>query len=82
MTAIVALVEFTADNGPTRYVPGSHLLPHLLARAARMEHHRDERLFTAPPGSVLLFNAHLLHSGTPNRSSAPRHALQASYRRR
>ncbi|MDQ6649282.1 MAG: phytanoyl-CoA dioxygenase family protein [Actinomycetota bacterium] len=80
VTSILALVDFTADNGATRFVPGSHLLPHLLPRAARLEHHPDEQLFAAPAGSVLVFNAHLLHSGTPNRSGQPRHALQATYR--
>ena len=82
VAAIVALVEFTAQNGATRVVPGSHLEPRLAARAATMEHHPAERLFTAPAGSVLVFNAHLLHSGTPNRSAQPRHALQATYRPR
>lgn len=80
-TAIVALVDFTEDNGPTRVVPGSHRRPDLQKVAGNLESHPDEVQFIAPAGSVLLFSGHLLHSGTQNTSNADRPALQLTWRR-
>lgn len=80
-TAIVALVDFTADNGGTRVVPGSHRRPDLQKVAGNLESHPNELRFIAPAGSVMVFSGHLLHSGTQNTSSADRPALQLTWRR-
>lgn len=79
-TAIVALVDFTGENGSTRVVPGSHLRPDLQREAARLERHPDEVHLTGPAGTAFVFSGHLLHSGTENRSAAPRPALQLTFR--
>lgn len=80
-TAIIALVDFTVENGPTRVVPGSHRRPDLQRQSGSLEHHADEELLLGPAGSGFVFSGHLLHSGTINRSDAARPALQLLWRR-
>lgn len=78
------LDDFSVHNGATRVVPGSHrwsrtpgeALPDPVAR------HPDEVVVEAPAGSVVVFNSHLWHGGTLNRSPLPRRALFAYFTRR
>ena len=81
VTSIWLLDDFTKDNGATRLVPGTHLLltppPKSLADPA--SRHRDQRIIVAPAGSVLVFNGHLWHSGTQNKTDHRRRALQCSF---
>lgn len=79
-TAIVALVDFTAVNGATRVVPGSHRRPDLQRRAGSLDTHPDARLLIGSAGTAFVFSGHLLHSGTRNRSDADRPALQITWR--
>ena len=81
-TAIVALVDFTAENGATRVVPGSHREPVRDASPETGRPHPRERIVTARAGSAVAFNGHLWHSGTRNASDARRDALQIVFRRR
>jgi ectoine hydroxylase-related dioxygenase (phytanoyl-CoA dioxygenase family) len=39
-------------------------------------------LLTAPAGTVVVFNSHLWHGGTKNRSDRPRRALHSYFGRR
>ncbi|MEO1055433.1 MAG: phytanoyl-CoA dioxygenase family protein [Actinomycetota bacterium] len=80
-TAIVALVDFTETNGATRVVPGSHRRPDLQRQSGSLASHPDEIALTGPAGTAFVFNGHLLHSGTENRSNADRDALQLTWRR-
>ena len=80
-TAIVALVDFTATNGSTRVVPGSHRRPDLQRMAGRLENHPDEVRLVGPAGTAFVFSGHLLHSGTRNDSPAERPALQLQWQR-
>ena len=41
--------------------------------------HPDQIVVTAPAGSVLVFNGHLWHAGTCNRSNGHRRVLQCSF---
>jgi hypothetical protein len=80
-TAICLLDDFTADNGATRVVPGSHKnagLPNRKTSDPGFVHPR-QIVVSAPAGSVLFFNGHLLHSGTRNRSQLRRRTLQMSF---
>jgi ectoine hydroxylase-related dioxygenase (phytanoyl-CoA dioxygenase family) len=82
--SIWLLDDFTAENGPTRVVPGSHLrgtLPkdEMPDPAAP---HRNERMLLAPAGTVVIFNSHLWHGGTLNRTAAQRRALHSYFCRR
>ena len=74
--SIWLLDDFTEDNGPTRVVPGSHQraappkdeMP--AGRAAS-----DEVTLLRTPGTVVIFNSHLWHGGTLNRTAIRRRAL-------
>lgn len=79
-TAIIALVDFTADNGATRVVPGSHRRPDLQQAAAHIDTHPDEVVLTGPAGAAFVFSGHLLHAGGRNRSDHDRSALQVVWR--
>ncbi|MDQ3014108.1 MAG: phytanoyl-CoA dioxygenase family protein [Acidobacteriota bacterium] len=78
------LDDFTAENGATRFVPGSHragrLPQEVLTDSAAP--HPDEQLVTGKAGTVVVMNAHLWHGGTDNRTSQPRLALHSFYCRR
>jgi ectoine hydroxylase-related dioxygenase (phytanoyl-CoA dioxygenase family) len=82
--SIWLLDDFTADNGATRVVPGAHRSGKSPAdvmtdtRAA----HPEEVLLLAPAGTVVVFNSHLWHGGTLNRSAWPRRALHSYFTRR
>lgn len=81
VTSLWLLDDFTAENGAPRVVPGSHLVPRPLAKSMQspQAHHPREELVLARAGSVLVFNGHLVHSGTLNRSRGPRHALHVQW---
>jgi len=79
--SIWLLDDFTAENGPTRVVPGSHQRG-TLPQAAMPDPaapHPDEVLLLAPAGTVVIFNSHLWHGGTLNRTSVRRRALHAYF---
>lgn len=80
LTAIVALCAIDDRNGGTRVIPGSHRRPDLQRRAGGLEHHPDEFVVRLDAGDALVFDGHLLHSGTPNASDADRPALQIVWR--
>jgi len=75
------LDDFTAENGATRMVPGSHRW----GRRPQDEladpsaPHPDEVLLLGKAGGVAIMNAHLWHGGTANRTDAPRLAMHAFY---
>lgn len=71
------LDDFTLENGPTRAVPGTHLLGHLPENPA--ETHPREIKITGKAGTVVVMNAHLWHGGEPNRTDKPRTALHSFY---
>jgi ectoine hydroxylase-related dioxygenase (phytanoyl-CoA dioxygenase family) len=72
---------FDEGNGATRVVPGTHLLSGAVGERIAdpaAEHPLQTRLI-CPPGSVVVFNAHLWHGGTVNRSGARRRVIHAYY---
>lgn len=79
-TAIVALCDLDADNGPTRVVPGSHRRPDLQRNPSAVDPHPDEIRLIGSAGTAFVFSGHLLHSGTRNDSGTPRPALQLVWR--
>jgi ectoine hydroxylase-related dioxygenase (phytanoyl-CoA dioxygenase family) len=81
VTSIWMLDDFTAENGATRVVPGTHMLltPPPKSLADPSSRHADQRVIVAPAGSVLVFNGHLWHSGTRNKTDKHRRVLQCSF---
>jgi ectoine hydroxylase-related dioxygenase (phytanoyl-CoA dioxygenase family) len=69
-----AMNDFTAENGATRVVPGSHRWDDKL----RLEE-VDTVPAEMPKGSVLLYLGSLYHGGGANRSSAPRRGINVGY---
>ena len=82
--SIWLLVDFTAENGATRVVPGSHRDGRHPAAALPdpSAPHPDEVLLTGAAGTVVIFNSHLWHGGTTNRTEEPRYALHSYFTRR
>ena len=82
--SIWMLTDFTADNGATRVVPGSHRSGK--RPADDLENPRDEHQgqikLLAPAGTVVVFNAHLWHAGTQNNSGTLRWAMHGYFTRR
>ena len=78
------LDPFTEETGPTRVVPGTQDLPQKPQEDGvnPEDQHPNQRLIFAPAGSVLVFNAHLWHSGTRNRSPTPRRVIHCAFARR
>jgi len=78
------LDDFTNDNGPIRYVPGTHnsgRLPQDVLEDPTAAH-PDEQLVTGRAGTVAIMNAHLWHGGLPNATDRPRRALHIFFARR
>jgi hypothetical protein len=77
------LDDFTAENGATRVVPGSHHWGKLPqdAMADPQAPHPAEVLVTGKAGDVAVMNAHAWHGGTANRTANPRRALHGFYTR-
>jgi hypothetical protein len=77
------LDDFTAENGATRVVPGSHKWGKFPqdVMADPMAPHPEEVLVIAPAGTVAVINTHAWHGGTANRSGGPRRCLHAFYTR-
>lgn len=78
------LDDFTAENGPTRMIPGSHTWgtrPQDVLADPCAPHPR-EVLLTGKAGTIAVMNAHMWHAGTANRTAAPRLAMHGFYCRR
>ncbi|MFN7974747.1 MAG: phytanoyl-CoA dioxygenase family protein [Acidobacteriota bacterium] len=81
VTVLWLLDEYTARNGATRVVPGSHLFRRMVPKALAdpAARHGEEATIVAPAGSVLAFNGHLWHSGTRNDTASSRRVIQCQY---
>jgi ectoine hydroxylase-related dioxygenase (phytanoyl-CoA dioxygenase family) len=82
--SIWLLSDFTAENGATRVIPGTHRSrqrPNDAITDTKATH-PDEIQLIAPAGTVVIFNSHVWHGGTLNRTDAPRYALHSYFCRR
>jgi ectoine hydroxylase-related dioxygenase (phytanoyl-CoA dioxygenase family) len=70
-----ALTDFTAENGATRVIPGSHLRDHSPTFGERYESIPAEM----PRGSVLVWHGSLWHGGGANRSAHRRIGIAMNY---
>lgn len=81
MNSLWMLDDFTAENGATRIVPGSHRWPgkpsdQLSDLKAR---HPQEIYIEAPAGSVAVFNGHTWHGSTDNQSQRSRRVYHCAF---
>ena len=74
VSTIWALDDFTAENGATEVLPGSHLWPQ-----SRQPDPRDARPILMPAGSVVVFDGRLMHRGGANQSAHQRLAVTPQY---
>jgi ectoine hydroxylase-related dioxygenase (phytanoyl-CoA dioxygenase family) len=75
--SIWMLDDFTEENGPTRFVPGTHrsgALPD-----AGLGRHPEEQVALGKAGDVVLMNSHLWHGGTANRTAVARRSLHGFF---
>ena len=90
LSTIVAIDAFTAENGGTEVVPGSHLwddarLEPFIGELTAENPRRQApiaalaRPVEMPAGACVVFAGTLVHRGGPNRSSAPRLAFSNQY---
>lgn len=79
--SIWLLDDFSAENGCTRLVPGSHKGQHPRhALEDAQASHPNEELLIAPAGTVAVFNSHTWHGGTRNQSEdRPRRAMHCYF---
>lgn len=79
LNSLWLLDDFTPENGATRVVAGSHRLAGKPLKIASepTKSYPGEVVVTAKAGSVLIFNGHLLHGGTQNRSGCSRRVLRS-----
>ena len=78
------LDDFTDKNGPTRFVPGTHLSGKLPENSMPdpAGAHPKEKWLIAPAGTVVIMNAHLWHGALANQSDYERRAIHSFYCRR
>jgi ectoine hydroxylase-related dioxygenase (phytanoyl-CoA dioxygenase family) len=65
VTSMWALTDFTADNGGTRFVPGSHLFPGTPEEPGALDD-VDVHALEMAAGSVMIFHGSLWHGGGAN----------------
>jgi ectoine hydroxylase-related dioxygenase (phytanoyl-CoA dioxygenase family) len=73
---MVVLEDYTATNGATRIIPGSHLWGSRQVKRPRKE---DTITAVCPAGSIIYFLGTTYHGGGPNTSDQKRHALTIQY---
>lgn len=77
---ILMIDEFRSDNGATRFVPGSHLMPLSLSDVDITA--EGQALACGSAGSMIIYNGSIWHSHTTNRSTQPRRSIQGAFIRR
>ena len=78
------LTEFTPENGATRVIPGTHRSgqdPKEALEDPSSDHPRQKLLLGAA-GTVVVFNSHIWHGTTRNRSASSRPSLTSFFCRR
>ncbi|HUP06248.1 MAG TPA: phytanoyl-CoA dioxygenase family protein [Caldimonas sp.] len=88
-STIVAVDDFTAENGGTEVIPGSHRWSDAQIEGHYDGHHHDRAMpaslesqlvpMVVPAGTCILFHGTLMHRGGANRSAASRLAFSNQY---
>ena len=84
LATVIALVDFTRENGGTRIVPGSHRWPdrdlspsEQFARARPTE--KEIAYAEMPAGSAVVYTGGTIHAGGSNVTEIPRRGAHLSY---
>jgi Phytanoyl-CoA dioxygenase (PhyH) len=78
---ILMVDAFKADNGATRFVPGTHRwrkTPQDTMQDCKADYEGQE-LACGPAGSLVIFNGSTWHGHTANRTDRPRRSLQGAF---
>jgi hypothetical protein len=79
LNMLVMLDDFTAENGATLILDGSH---HLAEQPSTALFERHAQQITGKAGDIVLFNSLVVHSAAPNRTrSSPRRCLTLCFGR-
>lgn len=81
LASVIALVDFTRDNGATRAVPGSHRWPDRYSPMDEQTTPDPDQIAVAemPAGSALIYTGGVIHGGGANITDQPRRAVHLSY---
>ncbi|MBM3672658.1 MAG: mitomycin antibiotic biosynthesis protein [Actinobacteria bacterium] len=84
LASVIAFVDFTADNGATRVVPGSHRWPDrwlLPAEQMALTIPEPEQIAFAemPAGSAVIYSGGTIHAGGANSTDVQRRGAHLSY---
>jgi ectoine hydroxylase-related dioxygenase (phytanoyl-CoA dioxygenase family) len=78
---IIMVDGFLAENGATRFVPGSHLLYRDPGEPVNdaTDTCEGQVLACGPAGSIIIFNGSVWHGHTANRSARRRRSIQGAF---
>jgi hypothetical protein len=78
---ILMVDAFTAENGATRFVPGTHLQTRAPGEVMNNpnDDHPGQVLACGPVGSIVIFNASVWHGYSANKSNTPRRSIAAHF---
>jgi ectoine hydroxylase-related dioxygenase (phytanoyl-CoA dioxygenase family) len=78
---IIMVDEFRSDNGATRFVPGSHLWPHVPADLTQdpTTEYPGQVSVCGAAGSVVIYNGSVWHGHSANQTDQPRRSIQGAY---
>ena len=81
LASVIALTDFTPQNGATRVVPGSHRWPDRSLPMDEQTVPNDTQITYAemPAGSALIYTGGVIHGGGANTTDKPRRAVHLSY---
>jgi hypothetical protein len=81
VASVIALVDFTADNGATRLVPGSHRWPDRRLPMDQQAEPTADQIIVAemPAGSAVIYTGGVIHGGGANITDQWRRAVHLSY---
>ena len=81
LASVIALVDFTADNGATRIVPGSHRWSdrHLSMDLQTTPEPGQIAVAEMPAGSAIIYTGGVIHGGGANSTDQQRRAVHLSY---
>ncbi|HUC33407.1 MAG TPA: phytanoyl-CoA dioxygenase family protein [Ilumatobacteraceae bacterium] len=81
LASVIALVDFTSDNGATRIVPGSHRWPDRHAKVGERRQPAEDEIVVAemPAGAAVIYTGGVIHGGGANTSDVERRAVHLSF---